>query len=63
MTTIPPRERGQALAEVVRHETEQAVWMGVYYATYNTIISNRVKGVTPSTSPAKAFNAHLWEIT
>ncbi|MPZ16101.1 MAG: hypothetical protein GEU73_17060, partial [Chloroflexi bacterium] len=60
--TIPPGERAQALGQVVHQETDQAVWMGLFNAVYNTIISKRVKDVTPGSNRAKAYNAHLWDM-
>lgn len=61
--TIPLRERTQALREAVRIQSEQATWMGLFYAVYNTMISNGLKDVTPASNRAKAFNAHLWQLT
>jgi len=60
--TIPFQPRVQVLKDVVRHQSEQAVWMGMFYAVYNTMVSNKVSGVTPGSNRAKAFNAHLWDV-
>lgn len=62
-TTIPLRERTQALRDAVRIQSEQVTWMGLFYAVYNTMISNRLKDVTPASNRAKAYNAHLWQLT
>jgi peptide/nickel transport system substrate-binding protein len=61
--TIPPQERTQALRAVVRHLSDEAIWMGLFYAVYNTLISNRVKNRTPDSNRSKAYNSHLWDVT
>ena len=58
---IPRSERTQALRSVVRYQTEQVLWMGYYYNPQLTLLSNKLREVTPSSYAAKAFNAHLWE--
>lgn len=60
--TIPFQPRVQVLKDVVRQQSEQAVWMGLFYAVYNTMVSNKLQGVTPGSNRAKAFNAHLWDV-
>jgi peptide/nickel transport system substrate-binding protein len=56
--TIPPRERLQALGEIVHHMTDQLVIMGVVYDPPLRLVANRVKNV-PAGVP---WNAHEWDL-
>jgi peptide/nickel transport system substrate-binding protein len=61
-TSVPRSERVQALREMARYHTENVYWMGYYYNPQFTLLSNRLRDVTPSSFVSKAFNAHLWDI-
>ncbi len=62
-SSIPTDARTRALSEVVRYESEQALWMGYYYNPQLTLVSNRLRDVTPSSYASKGFNAHLWNVS
>ncbi len=61
-STVPRTERTQALRTMVRYHTENVYWMGYYYNPQFTLVSNRLRGVTPSSFISKGFNAHLWDV-
>ncbi len=61
-SAIPFQERVQALREAVQMESDQAVWMGLFYFPYNTLISNRLENRRPDTYRGKATFAHLWDV-
>jgi peptide/nickel transport system substrate-binding protein len=60
-TAVPRAERTQALAELVRYQTDNAIWMGYFYNPQVSWVSNRLRDVTPSSYVTKGFNAHLWD--
>jgi len=62
-STVPRNERTQALRAMVRYHTERVYWMGYYYNPQFTLMSKRLRDITPSSFVSKAFNAHLWDIT
>ena len=59
VTTIPVPERMQALAQIVRVQTDQLLLMGLYYTVYAIVMSNRLQQVPPGV----AWNAHNWDVT
>jgi len=61
-STVPQQERTQALREVTRYQTENAIWMGYMYNPQLSMISNRLRDVAPSSYSNKTFDAHLWDI-
>jgi len=61
-TTVPQRERTQALQNVTRYQTENAIWMGYMYNLEMGLYKNKVRNVTPATYANKSFNAHLWDV-
>jgi hypothetical protein len=61
VTTIPRAERTRALAQIVRHLSEQIPTMGLFDTVDSTIFSARLDGVTPRTEFAtQVWNAHQW---
>jgi ABC-type transport system substrate-binding protein len=62
-STVPQRERTEALRHVTRYQTENAIWMGYMYNPQLSMISNRLKDVAPSSYSNKTFDAHVWDIT
>lgn len=61
-TTIPQTQRTQALRDLIRYESENVTWMGLMYSPQLSLISNRVRNVSPSSYAAKTYNAHLWDV-
>jgi peptide/nickel transport system substrate-binding protein len=62
-TTIPLRERGEALAQVIHHMTDQLVWMGLYHEVNPSLFSNRLLAVTARVADGtQAWNAHEWDL-
>lgn len=58
-TTIPRRERMEVLAQAVRHVTERLTLMGLFYDAQPTMVSNRLRNVTPEDT---GWNAHEWVV-
>jgi peptide/nickel transport system substrate-binding protein len=58
VTTIPLPERMQALAQIVRVQTDQLLLMGLYNTVYAIVMSNRLQQVPPGV----AWNAHTWDV-
>lgn len=61
VTTIPKSEREQVINQAIRHITENAVAIGVFYQPYNAAVNNRMVNVTTSSTFAQAFDAHVWD--
>jgi hypothetical protein len=62
-TTIPLRERGRAVAQIVHHMTDQLVWMGLYHEVNPSLMSNRLQNVTARVADGtQAWNAHEWDL-
>ncbi len=62
MATIPRSERERAIDQAVRHMTENAIAIGVFYQPYNAAVSNRLVNVTTSSTFAQAWDAHVWDM-
>jgi ABC-type transport system substrate-binding protein len=62
-STIPTRERNQALGAVIHHLTDQVVMMGLFYAMEPTMVSNRIQNLhARHSSGTQAWNAHEWDL-
>jgi peptide/nickel transport system substrate-binding protein len=59
LTSIPERERSEALAQAVAHMTRNIVVMGVYSIVDPTMVSNRLTGVDLGNP---TWNAHEWTV-
>jgi peptide/nickel transport system substrate-binding protein len=63
-STIPTRERNQALGEIMRHLTDQVIIMGLFYNMEPTLVSNRIKNLhARHLSGTQAWNAHEWDLS
>jgi peptide/nickel transport system substrate-binding protein len=63
VTTIPKTERMQALAGIVRHQTENLSIMGMFFFVSPTMIANRLAGIVPRGDGfTEAWNAHEWDV-
>jgi len=63
VTTIPKTERMQALAGIVRHQTENLSIMGMFFFVSPTMIANRLQGIVPrGDNFTEAWNAHEWDV-
>jgi peptide/nickel transport system substrate-binding protein len=63
VTTIPWSERMEALAGVVRHQTENLAILGLIYNVNPSMVANRVQNVVPRGERfTEAWNAHEWEL-
>jgi hypothetical protein len=61
--TIPRDDRVDALRLVVRHITDQAVWLGLFYEIDPALVNNRVKNVGGRGMIAtQAWNANQWDV-
>ena len=58
ISTIPIKERVEALQRTMQHWTDQLVGMSLYYAMTSSFISNRM--VNAGFSPS--WNAHEWDV-
>jgi peptide/nickel transport system substrate-binding protein len=63
-TTIPARERAQALGQIVHHMTDQLIIMGIFYTVEPSLVSNRLVNVTgrKTEDVRQPWNAHEWDI-
>jgi ABC-type transport system substrate-binding protein len=57
-TTIPWRERMDALRQIIHHASDQVIAMGMFYSTEANMMSSRVENALPT----RAWNAHEWDI-
>jgi peptide/nickel transport system substrate-binding protein len=62
MATIPRPEREQLIEQTVRHMTDNAITIGVFYQPYNAATNNRLVNVTTSSTFAHGWDAHLWDL-
>jgi peptide/nickel transport system substrate-binding protein len=62
--TIPRTERTEVLGQILRHQSEQLVIMGLFYNVQSVGIGKRVQNVTNSGALGfnQAWNANLWEL-
>lgn len=62
-TTIPFTDRMQVLSQMVRHTTENLIWMPLYWRVIPTFIGHQLVDV-PAVSDvgAQHWNAHLWDL-
>lgn len=61
-TTIPFADRMLILGQLVRHTTENHIWMPLYWRVLPTLVHHRVRGVSPTGQGNQWWNAHLWEL-
>ena len=59
LTTIPMGERMQALAQLVRWQTDLQLVIGFFYSVNGILLSDRLVNVHPGTG----WNAHEWAVT
>jgi hypothetical protein len=53
-----------ALAEIVRHQTEQVTMMGLFYQLRPTVVARPLAGITPGEqNGANTWNAHEWRLS
>jgi ABC-type transport system substrate-binding protein len=57
-TTIPRSDRMQALAQVIRWQTELQLVIGFFHSVNAVTITNRFQNAIPGTS----WNAHEWDV-
>ena len=63
LAAIPPRERMEALGQIVRHLMDQLPWMGLFYDVEPTIIASRLDRATgKGPIGSQAWNAHEWQL-
>jgi hypothetical protein len=61
--TIPISERMDVLGQIVRHETEQVVGMGVFHSTTHMFVGNRLVNVhARGANATEAWNAQDWDV-
>ena len=59
LTTIPMGERMQALAQLVRWQTDLQLVIGFLYSVNAILLADRVR----DTHPGTGWNAHEWAVT
>lgn len=62
--TIPRDERSQILGQMVRHVTDQLVFIGIFFLVEPALINNRVMNVLPrkGEDALHTWNAHEWDV-
>jgi ABC-type transport system substrate-binding protein len=60
--TVSRSERQAILADIVRHLTDQAVVIHLFYNALPQLVNRRLKNVEPQSTRAWIANAHLWEV-
>jgi peptide/nickel transport system substrate-binding protein len=63
-TTVPMAERMQVAGQVVRHLTENMVFLPMFYDLHPTMVSSRLSNVATRISQGSTltWNAHLWDL-
>ncbi len=61
-TTIPFGERMQVLARLVRHTTDNVIWMPLYWRVLPTLTNDRVVGVQPLGEGNQWADAYQWDL-
>lgn len=61
-TTIPRGERMQVFGDIIHHLSDQVVLLPIFYNVGVTVISNRMKSVTPRTSTTQAWKSYEWDL-
>lgn len=62
LVTIPTSERYRLAADIVRHLSDQVVFIGVGYNARIALVSNRLQNYTPGNQPADVPTPHLWQM-
>jgi peptide/nickel transport system substrate-binding protein len=65
LVTIPMAERMQVAGQVVHHQTDQVVMLGMFYDTTPSLVHNRLQGftlLTGSDRGRQSWNGHLWDV-
>jgi len=64
LTTVPMKERVDALTQVMRLISDQLPALGIFYAPEPKLISNRLVDVHAAHAAAadETWNAHLWDV-
>jgi ABC-type transport system substrate-binding protein len=61
--TIPVTERNRTLGDIVRHLTNQLLVMGLFYDAEPTMVSKRIKNVSPrGDNFLPPLNGHAWSV-
>jgi ABC-type transport system substrate-binding protein len=59
LTTIPPAERMGLLSQLVQHQTEAQLVIGLFYSADAVMVAKRLQHVPPRTT----WNAHTWDVS
>jgi peptide/nickel transport system substrate-binding protein len=65
VATIPPRERMEIAAQIVRHITDQLPVLPLYFDATPSLVHNRLQNVTAlsgSEDARQAWNSHEWDV-
>jgi peptide/nickel transport system substrate-binding protein len=60
--TIPFDDRMQVLGQIVRHTTENVIWMPLYWRVLPSLIHERVAEVATVGEGQQWWNAYLWDV-
>jgi peptide/nickel transport system substrate-binding protein len=62
-TTIPFDERMGVLSQIIRHTTENLVWLPLYWRVLPTLMHERISGVDGTSEGSDQWwNAHQWDL-
>jgi len=61
--TIPIADRNHVLAQIIQHQTDQAILAGLFYNVEPTMISKKLNNIAArkSQNGVQSWNAELWE--
>jgi ABC-type transport system substrate-binding protein len=63
VTTIPPQERAQVIAQIVHRVTDEVIWLTLFFDTEPSLIGNRVANVYARGEDSnQSWNAHEWAV-
>jgi ABC-type transport system substrate-binding protein len=63
--TIPRPQRAEVLGQILKHQSENLVIMGLFYNVQSVAIGKRVQNITNSGVLGfnQAWNAQLWDVS
>ncbi len=62
--SVPWGDRMEALARIIRHQTEQMILLGMVYTTFPLLMNDRLLNLAAprATGSNTAWNGHLWDV-
>lgn len=62
LVAIPVADRYRLAADIVRHLSDQVVFIGLGYNARIALVSNRLQNYTPGNQPADVPSPHVWQL-